>query len=54
MNARALDTQQDAQVDGGPARFGLAAIAAVLVPGQTLDPLQDGLAADTALPRLAG
>ena len=54
MDAGALDTQQDAQVDGGPAGVGLAAVAALLVPRQTLDPLQDGVAPDAALPRLAG
>lgn len=50
----ALDAQQDAQVDGGPAGIGLAAVAALLVPRQTLDALQDGFAAHTALSRLAG
>lgn len=50
----ALDAQQDAQVDGGPAGIGLAAVAALLVPRQTLDALQDGFAAHAALSRLAG
>lgn len=54
MDARALDTQQDAKVDGGPARVGLAAVTALLVPRQTLDPLQDGLTSGAALSRLAG
>jgi len=54
VDARALDTQQDAQVDRGPARVGLATVAAVLVPRLTLDPLQDGLPSHAALPRLAG
>lgn len=54
MDAGALDAQQDAQVDGGPARVGLAAVAALLVARQTLDPLQDGLPSDAAFPRLAG
>lgn len=54
VDARALDTQQDAQVDGGPARVGLPAVAAVLVPRLALDPLQDGLPSHAALPRLAG
>lgn len=54
VDAGALDAQQDAEVDGGPARVGLAAVAALLVARQTLDPLQDGLPSDAALPRLAG
>lgn len=54
MDARALDTQQDAQVDGGPAGVGLAAVTALLVPRQTLDPLQDGFTSGAALSRLAG
>lgn len=54
MDAGAFDTQQDAQVDGGPAGVGLAAVAALLVPRQTLDALQDGFHSDAALPRLAG
>lgn len=54
MDAGALDAQQDAKVDGGPARVGLAAVAALLVPRQTLDPLQDGLAPGAAVPWLAG
>ena len=54
MDAGALDAQQDAQVDGGPAGVRLAAVAALLVAGQQLDPLQDALPADAALPRLAG
>lgn len=54
MYAGALDAQQDAQVDGGPARLSLAAVAALLVAGETLDALQDALPSDAALPRLAG
>ncbi len=54
VDAGALDTQQDAQVDGGPARVSLAAVTALLVPRQTLDPLQDGLPPHAALPRLTG
>lgn len=54
MDARALDAQQDAQVDGGPARVSLAAVTALLVSRQTLDPLQDGLPSDAALPRFTG
>lgn len=54
VDAGALDAQQYAEVDGGPARVGLAAVAALLVARQTLDPLQDGLPSDAALPRLAG
>lgn len=54
MYSGALDAQQDAQVDGGPAGVGLAAVAALLVPRQTLDALQDGFAAHAALSRLAG
>lgn len=54
MDAGALDAQQDAQVDGGPAGVRLAAVAAMLVAWQQLDPLQDALPADAALPRLAG
>lgn len=54
VDAGALDAQQDAQVDWGPARVGLTAVAALLVPRQTLDPLQDGLAPGTALPWLTG
>lgn len=50
----ALDAQQDAQVDGGPAGVGLAAVAALLVARETLDALQDGVAAHAALSRLAG
>lgn len=50
----ALDAQQDAQVDGGPAGVGLATVAALLIPRQTLDALQDGFPSDAALPRLAG
>ena len=54
VDARALDAQQHAQVDRGPARLRVAAVTALAVPGQTLDPLQDGLHPDEALPRLAG
>lgn len=54
MDAGALDAQQDAQVDGGPARVGLTAVAALLVPRQALDALQDCLTPGAALPRLAG
>lgn len=54
MDAGALDAEEDAQVDGGPARVGLAAVAALLVSRQSLETLQDGVAADAALPRLAG
>lgn len=54
MDAGALDTQQDAQVDRCPARVGLAAVTALLVPRQTLDPLQDGFTSGAALSRLAG
>lgn len=52
VDAGALDAEQDAQVDGGPAGVGLAAVAALLVPRQTLDTLQDGVAPNAALPRL--
>ena len=54
VDAGALDAQQDSQVDGGPAGFRVAAVAALAVAGQTLDPLQDGLSAQQAVPRLAG
>lgn len=54
MDAGAFDTQQDAQVDGGPAGVGLTTVAALLVPRQTLDALQDGLPAHAALPGLTG
>lgn len=54
VDAGAFDAEQDAQVDGGPARVSLAAVAAMLVARQTLDALQDGLPSDAALPRLAG
>lgn len=50
----ALDAQQDAQVDGGPAGVSLAAVTALLVSRQTLDALQDGFPSDAALPRLTG
>lgn len=50
----ALDAQKDAKVDGGPARVGLPAVAALLVSRHALDPLQDVLSSGTALARLAG
>lgn len=52
VNPRALDAEQDAQVDAGPARVGLTAVAALLVSGQTEDTLQNALAPPTALSRL--
>lgn len=52
VDARALDAEEDAQVDGGPAGVGLAAVAAPLVSRKSLDTLQDGVASDAALPRL--
>lgn len=54
MDTRALDAEQDAEVDTGPAGVGLAAVTAVLVSRQGLDPLQDALSSHTALPRLTG
>lgn len=54
MDAGAFDTQQDAQVDGSPAGVGLTTVAALLVPRQTLDALQDGLPTHAALPGLTG
>lgn len=54
MNAGALDAQQNAEVDAGPARVGLTAVAADLVSRQRLDALQDALSPDNTLPRLAG
>ncbi len=39
VNARALDAEQNAEVDAGPARVGLATVAAELVSWQRLDPL---------------
>lgn len=54
VDAGALDAEQDAQVDWGPAGVGLAAVTALLVPRQTLDALQDGFPSDAALPRLTG
>lgn len=54
VDAGALDAQQDAQVDGGPARVALTTVAALFVPWQALDALQDGLTPGAALPRLAG
>lgn len=54
MDAGTFDAEQDAQVDGGPAGVGLAAVAALLVSRETLDALQDGLPSDAAFPRLTG
>lgn len=54
MDAGALDAEQDAQVDGGPVRVGLATVTAILIARETLYTMQDGLPPDTAFPRLAG
>ena len=54
VDAGALDAEEDAQVDGGPAGVGLAAVAAMLVSRKSLDALQNGVAADAALPCLTG
>lgn len=52
--ARALDAQQDAQVDAGPAWIGLTTVAARVITRHTLHPLQHTLSPDAALPRLTG
>lgn len=52
MDARALDAQQDAQVDAGPAGIWLTTVTALVVPRDALDPLQDGLPFHVALPRV--
>lgn len=62
MDPRALDAEQHPQVDGGPARRRLAAVAAQLIAGEALHPLQQALPAGSgapvgplsALPGLAG
>lgn len=54
VDARALDAEQDAKVDAGPAGIGMTAVAAVFVPRQGLDSLQDALPSHAALPRFTG
>lgn len=49
VNPRALDAEQDAQVDAGPAGVGLTAVTALLVSRQTEDTLQNAIAPPTAL-----
>ncbi len=44
VNAGALDAEQDAQIDAGPARVGLPTVTALLVSRQTQDTLQNALA----------
>lgn len=61
MDPRALDAQQHPQVDGGPARSRLAAVAAQLIARKALNPLEETLPTSPqslvgplpALPRLA-
>lgn len=62
VDPRALDAEQHPQVDGGPAGSRLAAVAAKLIAGEALHPLQEALATSScapvspvaALPGLAG
>ncbi len=49
VNAGALDAEQDAQIDAGPARVGLPTVTALLVSRQTQDTLQNALAPAAAL-----
>lgn len=62
VDPRALDAEQHPEVDGGPAGSRLAAVAAKLIAGEALHPLQEALATSSgalvsplaALPGLAG
>lgn len=54
VDAGALNAEQDAEVDAGPAGVGHAAVTAALVPREGLDPVQDALPSHAALPWLAG
>lgn len=59
VDPRALDAEQHTQVDGGPARSCLAAVAAQLVAWQALYPLEEALAPSphspiSPLPSLSG
>lgn len=49
VNAGALDAEQDAQIDAGPARLSLPTVTALLVSRQTQDTLQNALAPAAAL-----
>lgn len=50
VDTRALNAQQNAQVDTGPARIRLTTVTALVIPGYALHSLQDGLSFHTALP----
>ena len=54
VDARALDAEQHAQVDAGPARVRLPTVAALAVPSHVLHALQHTLALDAAFPRVRG
>jgi len=50
VDTGALNAQENAQVDTGPARIRLTTVAALVVPRDALHSLQDGLSLHTALP----
>lgn len=54
VDTGALDAQQNAQVDTGPARIRLTAVTALVVPRDALHSLQDGLSLHTAIPGVGG
>lgn len=50
VDTGALNAQQNAQVDTGPARIRLTTVTALVIPSDALHSLQDGLSFHTALP----
>lgn len=50
VDPRALDAEQHPQVDGGPAGSRLAAVAAELIAGEALHPLQEAFATSSRTP----
>lgn len=54
VDTGALNAQQNAQVDTGPARIRLTTVTALVIPRDALHSLQDGLSLPTAIPGVGG